>query len=61
VTLIDADIDHSVVLQGARIEGIHQRIADSLVGQRACLVGAPRQPKALRLMVGDDSQVELAE
>lgn len=59
VTLINADLDHSVVLQGARIEGIDARITDSLVGQRAYLVATPKRPKALRFMLGDDSQVEL--
>jgi glucose-1-phosphate thymidylyltransferase len=60
VTLIDADLEHSVILQGAKVEGIHQRIVDSVIGQRAQLKVAPRRPKALRFMIGDDSQIELA-
>lgn len=59
VTLVDADLEHSVVLEGAKITGIHQRIIDSLIGQRAQLTIAPRRPKALRFMIGDDSQIEL--
>ncbi len=59
VTLIDTDIDHSVILQGAKVVNIHQRVVDSLIGQRACLGVAERRPKALRFMVGDDCQVEL--
>jgi glucose-1-phosphate thymidylyltransferase len=59
VTMIDADIEHSVILQGAKIVGIHQRIVDSVIGQRAQLVNAPPRPKALRFMIGDDSQIEL--
>ncbi|MCX7593319.1 MAG: glucose-1-phosphate thymidylyltransferase [Fischerella sp.] len=57
--LIDTDIEHSVVLEGARITGIHQRIIDSVIGQRAQLTVAPRRPKALRFMIGDDCQIEL--
>jgi len=60
VTMIDADIEHSVILQGAKIIGIHQRIVDSVIGQRAQLTNAPARPKALRFMIGDDSQIELA-
>jgi glucose-1-phosphate thymidylyltransferase len=60
VTLIEADLEHSVILQGAKVEGIHQRIVDSVLGQRAHLKVAPRRPKALRFMIGDDSQIELA-
>lgn len=60
VTLIDADLEHSVILRGAKVMGIHQRIVDSVVGQRAQLKVAPQRPKALRFMIGDDSQIELA-
>lgn len=58
-TLIDADLEHSVILQGARVIGIHQRIVDSVIGQRAKLELAPQRPKALRFMIGDDSHIEL--
>lgn len=61
VTLIEADLDHSVILEKARIEGIHQRIVDSLIGQRVNLCTTSQRPKALRFMLGDDSQVELTE
>ncbi|MBD2533124.1 glucose-1-phosphate thymidylyltransferase [Nostoc flagelliforme FACHB-838] len=59
VTLIDTDLEHSVILEGAKIAGIHQRIIDSVIGQRAQLILAPRRPKALRFMIGDDCQIEL--
>lgn len=57
--LIEADLEHSVLLHGAKVAGIHQRIVDSLIGQRAKLTEAPQRPRALRFMIGDDSQVEL--
>lgn len=59
VTLIETEIDHSVVLQGARIEEVNCRIVDSVIGQRVHLRTTPHRPKALRFMVGDDSQIEL--
>jgi glucose-1-phosphate thymidylyltransferase len=59
VTLVDVDLEHSVVLQGAKMIGIHQRIVDSVIGQRANLKAAPQRPKALRFMIGDDCQIEL--
>ncbi|WP_017324476.1 glucose-1-phosphate thymidylyltransferase [Synechococcus sp. PCC 7336] len=59
VTLIDADIEHSVILEQAKIEGIDQRIVDSLIGERSHLKLAPNRPKALRFALGKDSQVEL--
>jgi glucose-1-phosphate thymidylyltransferase len=59
VTLIEADLEHSVLLQEAKVIGIHQRIVDSVIGQRAKLEIAPQRPKALRFLIGDDSQIEL--
>lgn len=59
VKLVDVDLEHSVVLQGAQVSGIHQRIVDSVIGQRAHLKAAPQRPKALRFMIGDDCQIEL--
>lgn len=59
VTLIDTDLEHSMILQGAHIVGIHQRIVDSVIGQRAQLRVAPQRPKALRFMIGDDCQIDL--
>lgn len=58
--MIDTDIEHSVVLQGAQIARIHQRIIDSVIGQRAQLAVAARRPKALRFMIGDDCHIELS-
>lgn len=60
VTLMDMDLEHSVILQGARLENIHHRIVDSLIGQNALLKPASSRPKAVRLMVGADCQIELA-
>ena len=58
-TLIDADLEHSVILQGAKIDRIQQRLVDSVIGRRAQLAVALKRPKALRFMIGDDSQIEL--
>lgn len=59
VTLIDADISHSVILEGTKVTGVDQRIVDSLIGQRVELTNSHQRPKALRLMIGDDSQIQL--
>jgi glucose-1-phosphate thymidylyltransferase len=59
VTLCEVDIEHSVILQDAKVSGIHQRIVDSAIGQRAKLESAPQRPKALRFLIGDDSHIEL--
>ncbi|WP_448572015.1 glucose-1-phosphate thymidylyltransferase [Trichothermofontia sp.] len=60
VTLQEVDLEHSVILDQASISGIHQRLVDSVIGQRARLTEAPRRPKALRFLIGDDCQIELS-
>lgn len=59
VTIMDTDLDHSVILKGAKIMEVHQPLTDCVIGQRAQLKSTSQRPKAVRLMVGDDSQVEL--
>jgi len=59
VTLVDVDLEHSVILQGSKIMGVDQRIVDSVLGRRAILTTGPKRPKAIRFMIGDDSQIEL--
>lgn len=59
VTIIDTDIEHSVILNDVKITGIHQRIVDSVIGQRVRMQVSPKRPQALRFLVGDDSQLEI--
>jgi len=55
--LTDTEIEHSVVLDGSRITGIH-RIQDSLVGKQVEVVRSGQRPRATRLMLGDHSVVD---
>ena len=56
--VIESELDHSMLLQGSRIEGI-DRLTDSLVGRKAVVTRGDGRPRAVRLMLGDDSSVEL--
>jgi glucose-1-phosphate thymidylyltransferase len=56
--LIDAELDHSVVLEGCRLVGV-QRITDSLLGRNVEVVRSGQRPKATRLMLGDHSVIDL--
>lgn len=59
VTIIDTDIEHSVILNDTQIVGIRQPIVDSVIGQRVKMQVSPKRPQALRFLVGDDSQLEI--
>jgi len=54
----DSDVDHSVVFEGSRIIGI-AGIADSLIGREVEISRSGSRPRALRLMLGDHSKVDL--
>jgi glucose-1-phosphate thymidylyltransferase len=54
----DSELDHSVVLEGGRIVGI-AGITDSLIGKQVEVTRSGRRPRAVRLMLGDNSTVDL--
>jgi len=56
--LKNAVIEHSVVLDGAKILDI-ERLEDSVIGRNASVARAQRNSRALRLMIGDDAEVLL--
>jgi len=54
-----AEIEHSIVLQGARIEHTDGKIESSLIGRDCVIRRSPVRPSAYKLMLGDNSVVEL--
>jgi glucose-1-phosphate thymidylyltransferase len=56
--LIDAEIEHSVVLEHSRIQGVH-RIHDSLIGRWVEVERSGVRPRATRLVLGDHSRADL--
>jgi glucose-1-phosphate thymidylyltransferase len=58
VKVIKSSIEHSVVMDESELKGI-ERMEESLIGRRVKVVRNSRMHKALRLMIGDDSMVEV--
>jgi glucose-1-phosphate thymidylyltransferase len=56
--VVKSEMDHSVVLDGSSIIGV-SKLTDSLIGKDVEVIRSIQQPRALRLMLGDDSKVEL--
>jgi glucose-1-phosphate thymidylyltransferase len=56
--IVDSELEHSVVLSRSRIVDV-PRLTDSLIGREVELTRSTRRPRALRLMLGDNSAVEL--
>ncbi len=55
----NAEIEHSIVLERSRIENVDGKIESSLLGKDCVVCESPERPRALRLMLGDHSKVEL--
>ena len=57
--LRNAEIEHSIVLANTRIEDVSSKIESSLIGRECVVRPSPLRPRALKLMLGDHSRVEL--
>lgn len=58
-TIRGAEIEHSIVLAGTRIEDTDGKIESSLIGKGCVIHRSPVRPHAYKLMLGDHSVVEL--
>ena len=58
-TIRHAEIEHSIVLENSRIEGVDVKIESSLIGKECVIARSLRRPSALKLMLGDHSLVDL--
>lgn len=61
VTVNDAELEYSVVGSGSSISHISTRIQASLIGEDVVLTGHDGRPSTHRLIVGDESRIELQE
>jgi glucose-1-phosphate thymidylyltransferase len=57
VTVRDSEIEHSILLGGCVVEDLKTRVEDSLIGRNCRIHRSPLMPRALRLMIGDNSEV----
>lgn len=58
-TLANSEIEHSIVLENSSIRDVGSRIEDSLVGKNVEVRRSDAKPRAYRLMLGDNSLVDL--
>ena len=60
VLIEGAELEHSIVFPGARIQHLSSRLEASIVGAGARVFREFRLPRALRVTVGDGAEVSLA-
>ena len=57
--VLGSEVEHSILLRDSRIENLGQRLADSLLGVNAIVRRSPGVQAAVRVMIGDNSEVDL--
>ncbi|HUA44924.1 MAG TPA: glucose-1-phosphate thymidylyltransferase [Solirubrobacteraceae bacterium] len=53
----NAEVEHSILLAGSSVHDLDGRMESSLLGRNATIRRDPRQPRAYRFMVGDNSEI----
>jgi glucose-1-phosphate thymidylyltransferase len=53
----DAEVEHSILLAGASVQGLAGRMESSLLGRNVKIGRDHRQPRAYRFLVGDNSEI----
>jgi glucose-1-phosphate thymidylyltransferase len=59
VEISGSEIEHSIVLSGCRVIDLGTRMEASLLGRNVSLARSDGVPKTLRMMVGDNSEIEI--
>lgn len=55
----NSEIQHSILLRGSKILDLRRRVEDSLIGVNVRICRNDRPPQAYRLLVGDNSDIEI--
>jgi glucose-1-phosphate thymidylyltransferase len=59
VQIRGAELEHSIVLSGSRLEQLEYRIEASLIGRNVRIGRGPALPKAYRFVVGDNAEIQI--
>ncbi|HEX5224546.1 MAG TPA: glucose-1-phosphate thymidylyltransferase [Solirubrobacteraceae bacterium] len=58
-TIRNAEVEHSILLEGAAVCDLDGRMESSLLGRNVSVRRGQRQPRAYRFMVGDNSDISI--
>jgi glucose-1-phosphate thymidylyltransferase len=61
VTISHAEVENSIILDGCQITNVHTRIDAALLGRGVRVESTKARPKAISLVLGDNSHVKLTE
>ena len=57
VEVVGSEVEHSILLAGARVRDLQTRMEASLLGRNVNLSRGDEMPKTLRMIVGDNSEI----
>jgi glucose-1-phosphate thymidylyltransferase len=58
-TVVGAEVEHSILLEGASVRDLHGRMESSLLGRNVTVRRSDEAPRAFKLLVGDNSDISL--
>ncbi|MDO8684592.1 MAG: glucose-1-phosphate thymidylyltransferase [Armatimonadota bacterium] len=59
VTILNSEVEHSIILENSSVKDIGSRIEDSLIGKSVVVSKDNQKPRAYRFMLGDNSEVSV--
>lgn len=57
--IVGSEIEHSIVMEGAKVRDMKIRLIDCVLGKNSEIMSTEERPKAIRAMLGDNSQISL--
>jgi glucose-1-phosphate thymidylyltransferase len=57
--ILGSELEHSIIMEGAQILNITTRLTDCVLGKNSQISMSDERPKAIRAMLGDNSEVGL--
>jgi glucose-1-phosphate thymidylyltransferase len=57
--VISSEVEYSILIEGASLENIPNRVDSSILGERASVTGSQGQPSTVQFFLGDGSSVKL--
>jgi glucose-1-phosphate thymidylyltransferase len=59
VVVEESEVEHSILLEGASVVGLHSRMEASLLGRNVKVARGDGVPKTVRMIVGDNAEITL--
>jgi glucose-1-phosphate thymidylyltransferase len=59
VEIVNAELEHSIVLSGSTVRDLESRIEASLIGKNVSIGRGPAFPRAYRFVVGDNAEIQI--